>query len=298
MPQPTAYGSVGVIETAVDERVAIRALRRISWGAIFGGVVISLIVQFLLSMLGIGIGVTAIDPMQGTTPDAQTFSIAAGAWWTVSGIIAAFVGGWVAARLSGTPISVSATLHGLVTWATTMLVVFYLLTSATGALIGGALNVLGGAVSTVGQAVQAAVPQLADAAEGPMGDLRRQIESTVRGQDNAAAQAQGAAAVMRVVAGRDVPPAERDQAAAIIAQQGGISQEEARNRLEQWTETYQQNAQRIQQQARETAEATARAVSRAAIYGFIALVLGAVAGALGGRAGRAREPETVVAAAR
>src|SRR5690606_10405128 len=48
--------------TTTDGAAAIASLRRVSWGAIFGGVVISLIVQFLLSMLGVGIGVATVDP--------------------------------------------------------------------------------------------------------------------------------------------------------------------------------------------------------------------------------------------
>ena len=43
--------------------------RRISWGAVFAGVIILLIVQFVLSLLGVGIGASSIDPsQQGGTP--------------------------------------------------------------------------------------------------------------------------------------------------------------------------------------------------------------------------------------
>ncbi len=55
-----------------DVAVAV-AGRRISWGAVFAGVIIVLIVQFLLSLLGVGIGASTIDPSQrgGGTPRAQ-----------------------------------------------------------------------------------------------------------------------------------------------------------------------------------------------------------------------------------
>ena len=52
------------------------SLRRVSWGAVMGGVVVALITQLLLSMLGIGIGVSTIEPATGDTPGAGAFSLA------------------------------------------------------------------------------------------------------------------------------------------------------------------------------------------------------------------------------
>ena len=60
----------------------------------------------------------------------------AGIWWTVSGIIASLVGGYVAGRLSGKPKPSTTSWHGLIAWAVTTLLVFYLLTSAIGGLVG------------------------------------------------------------------------------------------------------------------------------------------------------------------
>src|SRR3954463_8964325 len=65
-----------------------------TWSAVLAGVFASLIVQILLTMLGFGIGLLAID-----VPTAQSAPASAGwaafVWWAVSGIIAAFVGGAV-----------------------------------------------------------------------------------------------------------------------------------------------------------------------------------------------------------
>lgn len=264
----------------------VDTLRRISWGAVIAGVVISMITQFLLSMLGLGIGVSTIEPASGDSPAASTFSISAAIWWTVSGIISAFVGGWVAGRLSGAPSTSSAALHGLVTWATTTLIVLYLLTTTAGALMGGAFSFLGNTLSTAGEAVRSVAPQLGQATQGPMGDLRREVESSMQGGSGSAAdKARTLTVVIRAVTTSDMPQAERDQASEMLAQQAGIPPQDAQQRLDQWRGTYQRNAAEIQARARQTAETTARVVSRAAIFGFIALVLGAVAGAIGGRAG-------------
>ncbi len=267
----------------------IESLRRVSWGAVFSGVVISLITQFLLALLGLGIGVSTIDPMAvGESPGAETFSIATAAWWTVSGIISAFVGGWIAGRMSGALYPGSAALHGLVTWATTMLIVFYLMTTAAGALIGGAFGVLGNTLSGMSETVRSIAPQLADAASGPLGNLRQQIEQTMEG-GSSAARAQALSNVTSVITNPDASPAERDQAAAALAQAAGISQDEASDRLTQWSETYQRTTAEMEQSARAAAENAAAIVSRAAIYGFIALILGAIAGTIGGRMGAPRE---------
>jgi hypothetical protein len=66
-----------------------------TWSAVLAGVFASLVVQILLTMLGFGVGLLAID-----VPTAQSAPAGAGwaafVWWAVSGIIAAFVGGAVA----------------------------------------------------------------------------------------------------------------------------------------------------------------------------------------------------------
>src|SRR5215207_2551736 len=63
-----------------------------TWSAVLAGVFASLVVQILLTMLGFGIRLLAID-----VPTAQSAPASAGwaafVWWAVSGIIAAFIGG-------------------------------------------------------------------------------------------------------------------------------------------------------------------------------------------------------------
>lgn len=280
------YAAPGSVTAPVANPAVIEALRRVSWGAVFGGVVLALITQFLLSMLGVGIGVSTINPVSGDTPSIATFSTTAAVWWTVSGVISAFVGGWIAARLSGA-LAASASLHGLVTWATSMLVVFYLLTTAAGALIGGAFGVLGSTLSGAGEAAKSVAPQLADAASGPLGDMRREVEGAMQ-NGSGADKARTTGQVFRAVTTQDMPQAERDQTAEALAQQSGMQPQEARDRLNSWRESYQRNSEELKARAKQTAEATAKMVSQAAIFGFIALLLGAVAGALGGRIGAPR----------
>src|SRR5215207_7376131 len=107
---------------AEDARTVL--LNEISWGAVFAGVVVSLVTQLLLNMFGLGIGIATLDPGSGDNPAASTFSIGAGIWWTISGIIAAFAGGYVAGRLSGRPKESTTGWHGVTAWAFTTLLIF------------------------------------------------------------------------------------------------------------------------------------------------------------------------------
>jgi hypothetical protein len=78
---------------------------------------------------GIGVGAATLNPAGGAgdNPSAQSFSIGAGIWWTLAGIIASFAGGYASGRLSGKPKDGTAGWHGLTTWALTTLGIFYLL---------------------------------------------------------------------------------------------------------------------------------------------------------------------------
>lgn len=62
--------------------------RRISWAAIFGGVILVVTVELLLSLLGAGIGLTIVNTNAGTTPGASSLGMGAGIWWIISSVIA------------------------------------------------------------------------------------------------------------------------------------------------------------------------------------------------------------------
>ena len=115
-------------------------INRVAWGAVLAGVALSLVVQLILNMLGIGIGLSTVDPATGDAPSPEAFSLGAGIWWAVSGIIAAGIGGFAAGRLAGQPKPASAGWHGLTSWAVATLIVAWLLTSAVGNVLGGAMN--------------------------------------------------------------------------------------------------------------------------------------------------------------
>ncbi len=136
------------------------AVRRISWAAIFAGIIIVLVVQLTLSLFGIGIGASTIDPLIGETPTASSFSIGAAIWWVVVSMIALFAGGWVAGRLAGMPQQTDGLLHGFITWGAATLVAVYFLTSAAGSILTGTFGVMGDALAATGQGMAALAPNI------------------------------------------------------------------------------------------------------------------------------------------
>ena len=87
------------VETATLLSGGAHIHRRISWAAIFGGVILVVVVQLLLSTLGAGIGLGTVNMNAGTTPDAGNLGMGAGIWWVISSCLALFCGGYVAAWL-------------------------------------------------------------------------------------------------------------------------------------------------------------------------------------------------------
>ncbi|MBB3475563.1 hypothetical protein [Sphingomonas sp. BK345] len=156
----------------LDERAFARAGTRVSWGAIFAGVVLAVAVQLLLGILGTGIGLSMVDPVEGTTPGATGFGIGAGLYWLITTVVALGAGGYAAARLSGVTERFDALVHGLVVWGVTLILTLYLLTSAVGGIIGGAFRTVGAVAGAAGSTVGAAAPKVTQIAGIDQGDVR------------------------------------------------------------------------------------------------------------------------------
>src|SRR3954462_9804860 len=72
---------------------------KLSWSAIFGGVVAALGIWALLYALGLALGLSAIDP--NNPESAKPSGIFTGIWSLVVPLIALFIGGMVAGRGAG-----------------------------------------------------------------------------------------------------------------------------------------------------------------------------------------------------
>ncbi len=119
-------------------------ISRISWPAIFAGALTALVVVFMLNLLGLGIGLSTIDPMTESDP-LNGLGTGSLIWLGLSNLAALFVGGLVAGRMSGYPSKSDAGLHGFLSWALFTIVSLFLITSTIGSIVSG----ISGAVSGI-----------------------------------------------------------------------------------------------------------------------------------------------------
>jgi hypothetical protein len=276
-----------------DEDVRTILINRVSWGAVLAvGVAVALVIQLILNLLGIGLGAATIDPATGDNPSASTLSIGAGIWWSISGIIAALAGGYTAGRLVGQPKESSGAWHGLTAWAITTLLVFYLLGTTIGSVVGGAFSSLGAVASGMGQtlgataqtAVQATAPSLSRASD-PFSAIERSVRDASGGNDPAALRDAAVSAVRALVTGDPQQQDARERAAQAIAKAQNIPVEQARSNVAQDEQQYRQTVDDAKRQATAAAETATKTASRGALFGAIALLIGAIAAWFGGRMG-------------
>lgn len=124
---------------------------KVSWGGIWGGVLVAIGLLLLLSVLGVAVGVSAVDP--GDT-QAESVSAGIGIWGSLSLLISLFVGGMVATRIGAIFDRTTGFFEGALVWAVSVLLMIYLATTGMGMLASGAFNVVRGVGSAVGAIAQ------------------------------------------------------------------------------------------------------------------------------------------------
>lgn len=152
---------------------------RLSWGAVFAGLLIALALQLVLTLAGAAVGLAAWDPNSGSG-----LGIGAAIWALVSVLISLYVGGRIAGWTAGSLIRSAGVLHGALVWALTMLVTTWLVASGISSIAGTAFGVAGRVLgATAGVAAQGATAAVAGAVNNgsvSMGDVRSQVETVLR----------------------------------------------------------------------------------------------------------------------
>jgi hypothetical protein len=277
-------------------------VKRISWPAIFAGVVMAIVIQVVLGMLGTAIGMSTIDPLEGESPGMKTFSVAAGLWWTVASWVSLFFGGWVAGHVAGIPDEMDSILHGLLTWALGTVLALFVAGSVVGTIVSGVSGMAGNAVlvgaSTAGAAGGAAGGTIAGArtnqsdAQAMWADIKREARGLLQNkpEQSRAPEAKGASAPDTKAAAAPAPMAntsdsefdsalerllnrgrdnatqtDRDAVINGVVTRGGMSREDAARRVDTWESSAQQ--QRVQtdqqrQQAKQRAKEVADATAK------------------------------------
>jgi hypothetical protein len=229
----------------------------IRWGAVLAGVAVGVSVQLALTLLGIATGLSTTDVTQG-----ETLGMGPLLWAGFSMLVAAFVGGYVAARMSGLKRRADGILHGAVSWAVTTIMFAALATS-----IGGTL--LSGVFTNMSQMARSAV---ASGNASPIASMLRAQAGNV--DPNALRQVQ-----------RSIESGQRDQAVQQLSAMG-LDQNKASMVVDQ-AMILTGKPQSASPQGRQAAESAAKGAGAAAWVVFLAVALALAIGIGGGALGAA-----------
>lgn len=140
-----------------------RPARRISWGAVWGGVMVAIGAEALLTFFGVFIGFVAFNPVRG---GGGGFTAWSWAWFWVTSFLALYAGGWAAARLMSADQPQSGSMHGLVTWGLTTLWTVGFILWATWGTVTNLIGAMQGAVAALPGQAPGAMPAGAAAVIG------------------------------------------------------------------------------------------------------------------------------------
>ena len=145
---------------------------RVSWGGIFGGVMVAVGLLLLLAALGVAVGITAVDPQ---STQLGKFGVGAAIWTGVSLLLALFLGGLVASRLGATYDRTTSFFEGFLVWIVSLLLVAYLAASGMAWMAGDTFSMMGAtpdlSMSAPPDVVESIKPQAAKTAWITFGSL-------------------------------------------------------------------------------------------------------------------------------
>jgi hypothetical protein len=272
---------------------------RVSWPAIFAGALMMLITLMLLSLLGLGIGLGTINPMDEAKP-LQGLGTGALIWWVISNLIAVFVGAYIAANLTNIRYKFSGIYHGVLAWSLFTILSFWIMTTTVGGIISG----VGGAVSKSMSSLGKGVKDMAQSpGQGDMSRINQMIQGALTKNSAASDTATREFNIDMMAVIQDVffvngeirQDVSRPEIERSIARNSTLSQQDVRQATDQVMIEYERIKQdwpRIKAEAQEKTQEAAGAASKAAIWSFVSLLLGVITAAIAGRVGNPDVYET------
>lgn len=241
----------------------------IRWTAILGGLVAGMGTYLLLALLGLATGLTAIDPAAAEPMGAVPVGM--GIWTGIITLVAAFIGGYIAARMSGLARTSDGMLHGFLNWAATMVLFAFLATTAVSAVLGGTFAVLG-------QGLQgAAATATATAAGGQGTGLMDQLQTMITGTEGGEISGED----MNVVQQR-LQAGDRQGAIDHMVNEMGFTQQRANQVVDTAAPLF---TGQLGQEAEQAATTAVDAMAAASWWLFIGLALSLVVALIGGMMG-------------
>lgn len=158
--------------TQIVEQTVFDRRQKITWGAVLAGMLLSLMVYLVLSILGTAIGASAIDPLGEANP-FEGFGTGIGIWAISTTLISIAVGAFTAGYLARR----TGMLHGLLSWSLTTLITVYVLAAMTNGVFGSAASVAKTGISAAGQVAGAGMSTAAPIVKDKLAELGISLDS-------------------------------------------------------------------------------------------------------------------------
>ena len=145
-----------VVEETLATRPVLPVRNRVQWGPIVAGVLTAIVAFLLLTILGIALGASVLDPANS----AGEIGTWAAVWGAITAIVAFLIGGWIAARAAVVEGTFAGLLNGLCVGIAGLLLIIWLTASGLGNLFG----TIGSTVGSVLNVAASVAPAAGDAA--------------------------------------------------------------------------------------------------------------------------------------
>jgi hypothetical protein len=132
--------------TEINPRALRPPFLNLRWSAVFAGLAVGIAANLVLLLVGGAAGLAVFSA--GAQSNEEGLLIAVSLWDTFCMIVAAILGGYVAARASGMRRTQDGVLHGVLAWSAAMLIGVLLATSAAGGAFAGMLSGFAGSQPT------------------------------------------------------------------------------------------------------------------------------------------------------
>lgn len=262
----------------------------VSWGAIIAGAFAAASLTLVLIALGAGLGLATASPWSDDGSSATTLGVASLIWLVVTQWLSSGLGGYMAGRLRTKWSAINAdesffrdTAHGFLAWAVATVIAVGLLSSAATSAITSGVQAAASVGGGVAQGSATAISELAGRYD--IDTLFRRTEPGAA-EDTGDAQEEAGRIIAQGMQTGEVPEADRAYLAQLIAARTGISEQDARGRVD----TAITRAREAADRAKEAAETARKTGATLSIITALSMMVGAfVAAAAAGWGGRLRD---------
>lgn len=279
-----------------------------TWGPIFGGAAAAIGVTLILLLLGSGLGLTMVSPWSGQSSSLGTLGVTAAIWLVLVQWLSSALGGYITGRLRTKWAAVHTdevffrdTAHGFLSWAlATVFVAGFLassLTSLAGAGAQAAGSVVGSTATAAGTAAASSATSPVDLSTSYFTDalLRPDKARAAATSNDAAATSEVSRILLNGAAQGQVPDDDKAYLATIVSSRTGLSEADARTRVD----TVLKRIDDAKVAAQKAADEARKAASTTALLGSLSLLIGAfIASAAAAFGGSQRDEEEDLIVAR